>query len=517
MLAISCPPLVRRLVLVVFAFAACRPDLPVPRDLGAPTKANGISVVLEPEAPLSAAPSVVRVHVGAEVELDEARLFLVRGEVRESHLRQIERDDISKALAARFVPSLVFREDDGSVVLAPTTPLELGETYVVASGEPRAVVELVVEAEATAPLLTRVWPPVEVRGARAFGLFCGEAPLPEGEVPAALAPEGPLGTLARGLAPAGAGGACLRFEGRGQGAADGGPWVPPPVVFWSGMEGPVRLDPRPFGGVEAGGVEAGGVEVGGVEATPDVVPLECSALEVPFGPGCVEVQDDRLLGRGPEAPLLWGIAGEGIDRVMTTSKHQRFVLKGLPAGLRITLDVTTIDMLGVGQRTSFSTTTMAPMPHVVLNEVMANPLGPEPHQEWVELYNDGAVEAPLGELRISDIGGETALPAALLPPGRFAVVVNESFVVDDEVDVPPAEDAMVVRVPALGKSGLANGGEMVRLLDARSRILSRFPAIPKPKAGQSVVRRSPDAPDGVSDSFLLGMPTPGSPNAVSLP
>jgi hypothetical protein len=231
----------------------------------------------------------------------------------------------------------------------------------------------------------------------------------------------------------------------------------------------------------------------------------------------VEVLDDRLLGRAPEAAMLWGIAGEGLDVVMTTEKNERFVLKGLPPERAITLDVTAIDVHGSEQRMSFSATTLTPMPHVILNEVLANPLGPEPDQEWVELYNDGAVEAALGELVLRDIGGETALPSATLPPGRFAIVVNETFVADDEIDVPPAEDAIVVRVPALGKSGLGNGGESVRLFDLQGRVISRFPAIPKPKAGQSVVRRSPDAPDGVSDSFQLAPPTPGAANIVSFP
>ncbi|MRG91951.1 lamin tail domain-containing protein [Polyangium spumosum] len=496
--------------LLLATLAACRPDLPLAElRPGSPGKAEGISVAFEPEAPTTAAPRVLRVHVAAEQALDEARLFLVRGEVRESHLKQIERDDISKTLAARFVPSLFWREDDGSVVLAPTAPLEPGETYAVASGEPRASVHFVVEAAEVAPLLTRVWPPAESPRAGLFGLYCGDVALPEVTIEATLAPEGPLGVFSRGVAPGGAGRDCLRFGGRGL-AADGGPWVPPPFVGIPGLPGPLRLDPYPFGGA---GAELGEI----MEVQPDEAPLECAAFEVPFGPGCVEVLDDRLRGRAPGAALLWGVAGEGLDVVMATEKNERFVLGGLPADRVIALDVTTIDAHGRARRMAFSATTLPPMPHVVLNEVMANPLGPEPDQEWVELYNDGAVEAALGELVLRDIGGETPLPEVTLPPGRFAVVVNETFVPDDEIDVPPAEDAIVVRVPALGKNGLGNGGESVRLLDTRGRILSKFPAIPKPKAGQSVIRRSPDAPDGVSDSFLLAVPTPGGVNAASFP
>lgn len=501
---VACP-------LLALALVACRPDLPMPEaGPGPATQPAGISVAFEPEAPVTAAPRVLRAHVAGGPSLDEARLFLVRGEVRDSHLRQIERDDVSKALAERFVPTLRWRADDGAVVLAPTVPLDPGETYVVASGAPRASLAFVTEQAEAAPLLVRAWPPVDAGGAGLFGLYCGDMTLPEVSFESTLAPDGPLGAFGRGVAPAGAGGACLRFMGRGL-AAEGGPWVPPPVVWLPGLPWPLRVDPRPFGGAGPGDLGEA------IEGPLEEATLECTAFEVPFGPGCVEVEDDRLLGRAPAAVMLWGIAGEGLDVVMTTKKNERFVLKGLPAEKDISLDVTTIDLHGRQRRLTFSATTLTPMPHVVLNEVMANPLGPEPDQEWVELYNDGAVEAALGELVISDIGGETVLPEIMLPPGRFAVIVNETFVVDDEIDVPPAEDALLVRVPALGKSGLGNGGEIVRLLDMRGRTISRFPAIPKPKAGQSVIRRSPDAPDGVSDSFQLAPPTPGAANTASFP
>jgi hypothetical protein len=151
---------------------------------------------------------------------------------------------------------------------------------------------------------------------------------------------------------------------------------------------------------------------------------------------------------------------------------------------------------------------------VVLNEVLANPVGPEPYQEWVELYNDGQIETSLAGYRILDIGGETVLPDVLLPAGQFGVVVSEKFVEDDEVDVAPPPGALLVRVPALGKSGLSNSGELLRLVDPKGQTISRFPALPKPKAGQSVSRRTPDAPDGVSSSFAITEPTPGLRNFV---
>jgi hypothetical protein len=165
-------------------------------------------------------------------------------------------------------------------------------------------------------------------------------------------------------------------------------------------------------------------------------------------------------------------------------------------------------------RTLFAATTLGPMPHVILNEAQANPLGPEPAQEWVELVNDGSVAANLGGYVLADIGGTTTLPDALLPPGGYALIVNETFVEDDELDPPPAPGTLLLRVAKLGLNGLSNSGEPLKLIDTEGQVVSRFPATPKPKAGRSVSRVKPDAPDGIAASFADSEPTPGILNVL---
>lgn len=477
--------------------AGCRPELPLSEASSrgpAPAPASPLSVTLEPETPLDAAKRVLRLHVHADVPLSPEHVKLVRGELHSSQLGQIARDEISQSLAARLVPTLVWIEQDGAIVMAPEAPLEPGETYAVASGEKRLAVFFDVEAESETPLLDRVWPPID-GGAAAFAVYCGARPLRDARIPLSFSPEGPEGVLLRGLAPEGAGARCLRFQANTGPSV--GPSVPPPeLVLFPGGE-LVALDPRPL--------EASR------EPVPAPEPLACADAEVPFGPGCAEVLSDRLLVRAPEAPLLWGIRGMGLDVVKSTREEKGFVLKGLPSDADIGLDIVMVDGHGAVSRQIFEARTAPPSPHVVLNEVLANPLGPEPHQEWVELYNDGQVDASLLGYKIFDIGGETALPEILLPAGRFALVVNETYVLNDEVDVAPPPDVILVRVPALGKSGLGNAGEPIRLQNEAGRVISRFPALPKPKAGQSLSRVTPDAPDGVSDSFTISEPSPGGP------
>ena len=151
-------------------------------------------------------------------------------------------------------------------------------------------------------------------------------------------------------------------------------------------------------------------------------------------------------------------------------------------------------------------TTAPPMAHVIINEVLANPVGEEPQQEWVELYNDGLAPAHLLGWQLEDVGGEASLPDVTLPPGAFALVVNESFDPESEWDPMPPPNVPLLRVAELGNNGLANGGEPMRLRNAMGVIVSRFPDEPKPKPGQSVARIHPKALDGVEGTFVRADP-----------
>jgi hypothetical protein len=236
---------------------------------------------------------------------------------------------------------------------------------------------------------------------------------------------------------------------------------------------------------------------------------------VPFGPGCADVMDDRLRARSPGAPLLWAIAGEGLDEVVVTRSDEPFVLASLPPLSPIALSIATVDNAGGVQRHAFSARTLAPMPHVIINEVLANPLGSEPAQEWVELYNDSSVPAELAGYVLTDVGGETALPAGSLAPGAFALIVNEAYADDDELDPPPPSEALLLRVPKLGHHGLSNTGEPLKLMDGGGAVLSRSSASSVPRAGMSLARMNPHAPDGLAGSFVSSWPTPGRENIIN--
>jgi hypothetical protein len=470
--------------------AACNPELPlytVGAD-GGPL-APDFSVKLEPDAPLEEAPAALRLRIEEPPEgLVPERVLIATGVLGPAHLRQLQTSEVSMALSERILPLLSWREPDGAIVVAPQL-LERGESYTLALADFAMSVAFTVSADAP-EVLPRVWPPPGQSATNAFGVWCGDTKLPSFTTPMRLEPRGARGVFERGVE--GAGESCVSFRAQAEGEAE--ETVPPPSL--QAGSGRVSIDPRTFL----------------VEAEPSPIPdLACDPDEDRFGPGCVRVLDDRLVGRSPAAPLLWAASGGPSTAVLQTSPGDPFVLTPFPAASDLLLHMSAFDTAGRAIRWTFAAKTKPAMPHVVINEVLANPLGAEPSQEWVEIVNTGSVPANLAGYVLLDPGGETALPETILPPGGFALLVGDAFLENDGFDVPPAGGTPLLRVPSLGKSGLSNEGEPLLLRDEAGNTVSSFPAGLVADPGASVARKTPKSAD-IPSSFVAGTPTPGLPN-----
>lgn len=112
-------------------------------------------------------------------------------------------------------------------------------------------------------------------------------------------------------------------------------------------------------------------------------------------------------------------------------------LSGLLPATDYTLRLTATDDQGFTlQAPDQPFSTLAPLPRMLLTEVMASPPGPQPRSdgEYVELLNLGPGSADLSRLALEEADGTLhpllatapALPL-LLPPGRRALAVGSSF------------------------------------------------------------------------------------------
>jgi hypothetical protein len=162
-------------------------------------------------------------------------------------------------------------------------------------------------------------------------------------------------------------------------------------------------------------------------------------------------------------------------------------------------------------------------PRWTITEVLANPRGPEPAQEWVEVASLASEPQSLAGLRLGDGSGWSALPDVTVPPGGRALIVGSGY--DPAApggDVPPAAGTPLARVASAGlaQGGLANRGETLVLADAAGEPVSVFTAYFDTSAsswqGRSVERVRPGACDVRANQAPNGdnSATPGATNSV---
>ncbi len=191
-------------------------------------------------------------------------------------------------------------------------------------------------------------------------------------------------------------------------------------------------------------------------------------------------------------------------------------LGGLPPGAAATVAVNAVDLAGNQAASApFAFTTPPAVPPLAITEVLANPAGPEPQQEYVELRNLGDADVSLGGLRLTDSKGGDDLPPQTLAPGGYALVVTAAYDPALGPDPTPRPGTLLVRVDTrLGADGLSNSGEAVQLLQGEA-IVSSYGGWVAVSAGSwngkavhRLVQSACDTPAAWNHTPLA--PTPGS-------
>lgn len=131
---------------------------------------------------------------------------------------------------------------------------------------------------------------------------------------------------------------------------------------------------------------------------------------------------------------------------------------------------------------------------VVITEVLANTAGPEGVQEFVEIRNLEPDAVSIEGFSIEDASGADVLPDIILAPLAVAVIVPAGFDPRAEPELPLT--VPLVRVDTrLGRDGIGNDGEPVRLRAPDGRLLSAYggwiPMNGTAWTGRSTQRRLP--------------------------
>jgi hypothetical protein len=466
----------------------CSPGL----DLDPPFSKRPTSVSVQPFGTLEQAPPVLRLRVaGGFGRSDLADFRLFTGELSAYHLGRLRQREVPKTLLEREIPRAAWGEG-ADVIIAPSTVLAAG-TLALASPELGLLAEVTVDPTPM-PWLSRTWPPADQATGQGPMIFCGPGASDLVETQVLLEPAATSATVLPGL-----GGEtslerdCVRLVPEDD-LPEGTLLFPPLLVAG------VALEPRPL-----------------VVASRPVPGAACEPGELAVGPGCAVVEDDRVRIRTPSGPSLW-LFREPEERLSVLAPEASLVVRGLEPERRSRLRATVFDAGGLREEVDVDVLAAKASAHVVIQEVLANPVGPERTSEWIELVNDGNARVQVGGFELRDATGVSVLPEAVLEPGELALVVADGFSPDAELDLVAPLSVRRLVVEALGGGGLANGGEPLRLVDRTGRVLSRFPALAAPRAGQSAARVAPGAPDGEPGSFALHADpgaSPGAPNVVA--
>ena len=201
-------------------------------------------------------------------------------------------------------------------------------------------------------------------------------------------------------------------------------------------------------------------------ASADVTPPQLVDFAVSLAGPCATVRFSTDEAASAEV-VVRAVAGERVTEagVGQTAFDLAVALTGLEPGEPAEVVLRVTDRAGNQVETSAGSVELPPeTPLLVITEVLANPAGPEPGQEFVELRNIGDVDLSLAGLRLEDSKGADVLPEATLVAGAYALVVPSTFDPGSPRDVPPRAGTLMVPVDArLGSDGLSNSGEVVRL------------------------------------------------------
>lgn len=475
--------------------------------------------------PMESAPRRPRVNVETSRDLDDdAPVYLLRGESDDALLDDLASSPLRSENTMRIVPCDVHREL-GRVELVPDVPLTPGERFTVAVpswarsgrdalGEPYVALLTVSAAPEAGAVATASWPPdgasdvgttlgrVVVRFDGPLATFDGAIELRRGDVTVARR------VSAMDCASIGLSGWCAALDD-----------LPPLMPL---AEHTLLLtDARDATGASLPPWSAGFTTgVGSDTVAPTLGFLACAPDEDELTQGCALVGDDRIVLRVAASEASVVSLRSGIARAVALAPRgtASLALFRLSPETEHSLAIEVTDVSGLRTTDALVVTTRSPLPRLIITEARVDPVGREPTQEYVELWNAGTVPIDLRRMTLADgldREGDLLSDAVLSPGGRI-LVVSDGFDPDDGSDapgIPPG--ARLLRIgTSLGDAGLGNGGEPIVLRDESGARLSMLAPLVVREAGWCVHRVGDDPLAAGADDVREG---PCSPASVSAP
>ncbi|MBK8480331.1 MAG: lamin tail domain-containing protein [Proteobacteria bacterium] len=232
----------------------------------------------------------------------------------------------------------------------------------------------------------------------------------------------------------------------------------PALTVWSLRAAPGLSDAQGATLLQEQGIELA------TSALLDTTPPALGEVRLVQADGCVVVRTRSSEAADARLSASWT---GSVQRSAGVLAHElALAVPAAPAaGAQLRLDLR--DGAGQAAASWLHRIDLAPIAPLVIAEVLADPLGADPDQEWVELYNrsERAVDLDGWALRDLDGGSEGgALPALRVAPHGYVLVVGPRYRPGSGPDPFPAESVPLARLRSpLGGRGLPNRGDPVFL------------------------------------------------------
>lgn len=221
---------------------------------------------------------------------------------------------------------------------------------------------------------------------------------------------------------------------------------------------------------------------------PLFLATECAKDELKLGAACVLSGEEAIALRAradENGTLSLACAGENRSDLGSAGEFSLTLPLAKPAACLLTLS----DVAGNLRSLPLELTPQPDLARLSIAEVRADPLGPEPSQEYIELLNFG--DTPLsieGFTLTTDVfaAGSRIVSASTLAAGERALVVPPEF---DSAEASDGALPAGIRIARLERAlSLRNDGASLVLRDARGRRLSASPALSGGAPGRCIER-----------------------------
>ncbi len=241
--------------------------------------------------------------------------------------------------------------------------------------------------------------------------------------------------------------------------------------------------------------------------SPELLPVSCAIDESEVAIGCALIDDHNLqLRLRANEPVRFHLKVSEQNLSLTAPRGDSVIaLRDREPDSLIQMQLTATDEAGNRSITPLSLRTQTDLARLSITEVRADPRGPEPEQEFIELLNYGDDPIDLKGFSISDslddLGVVIEQSQVVFPNARILLVADD-FNAEEPRDDAPLPGTLLVRIGnSLTGSGLANAGEDIFLRDPSGRRVSAAPAVPQPRAGVCIIRVSDQMRDSSEESF----------------